>query len=468
MKFLFILFFLSVIISPLFASHQKRMDKLNDFFSKKKTDILPGDSAIDDFNALQEAISQMDELFLKENETTLNMTKLEFLENKANIKKFIASNDKTNKMFDDYQKQEEAAKKLDDQKNNHTPPTDANFIDTRHLFEETETDEDLQRKAEIEETTAKACTEGFVAAVPPSFCYKTNKDDGKDAYCSSGYSPRTIVFVDICVQNCRAGYSNGKVIASNCYQNCRPGFSDLLLSCFKNIFNWYFKSSYSVDTYTLYDSRAICDWGFYKSAKYCYRDCAQKSMLNCRTDICTISSQACTDGLKNIAKDFFLGLGKFFLNIFTFGISGFIINNYKRSQMTDAVNKAGKAAMLVAYNNVKSWLARISRDTLISQMTTFALGSLKPEDLALTNSANVKNRCGSVRDIFYENIINTSEPNFEWSNFQFTNIKDAVKKCSEAGQEFLCAKLVKETRNKWDGSGIATFVSAFNQEKCQV
>lgn len=313
-----------------------------------------------------------------------------------------------------------------------------------------------------------ACTDGFVKAIPPTFCYKTNSDDGKLANCSPGYDRMVVILVDRCIPQCRSGYSRGNILTNTCFENCPSGWANHPLSCYKHIFKWYFKKSYGLDTYDLYDSRATCDWGFYKDGKRCYKDCGLKGLVNCRNDICSITNQACTDGIKSLVKDFFKGLGKILLNVITFGISGIVISLVNRKQMTEAVNQAGRQAMLTAWNNVKTWIQRVAKTKIVDDMVAYTKSVLSPSDLQIIPQGEIENSCGAIYEIFNESIGKTAEPSFEWKNFKFSFVEEAIVKCKEAGSSFMCRKKATEAANRWDGSGLWTFASAFNQEKCLV
>lgn len=327
----------------------------------------------------------------------------------------------------------------------------------------------MQRQASLDEQLSQQCTISFIASIPPSFCYKKDSEDGVLAKCPNSYSLQRILFVDRCVPNdCKSGYKKGTVFSTTCFQVCPSGYANHPLSCYKNLFRWFFKSTYDLPTFPLDDPRAYCDYGFYKNEKYCYKDCGLKNMINCRTDICAITYSACSEGLKNMVKDFFLGLGKIFLNIFTFGISGIIISNHNKGRMTDAVNNAGKAAMLTAWNNVKDWMKSVPKETLVNQMAEDTLSKVTAVDKPYVNIDIVRNRCGTVTDLLFAGIAETKEPNFEWTEFKFSDIKEVIEKCGEAGSTALCQKLVNQQKNKWDGSGFFTFAEAFNQDKCQV
>ena len=100
MKFFLALISLSIFLPLLFASHDARLEKLQDFFSKSKSDVLNGETEVENYEILQNIITEMNEIFNKENETSLNMTRLNFLQNKAALKKLIANKERTDQIID--------------------------------------------------------------------------------------------------------------------------------------------------------------------------------------------------------------------------------------------------------------------------------------------------------------------------------------------------------------------------------
>lgn len=78
----------------------------------------------------------------------------------------------------------------------------------------------------------------------------------------------------------------------------------------------------------------------------------------------------------------------------------------------------------------------------------------------------VNNRCSSVRDIFYEKIVNTDSVNLEWKDFKSKDLRDYVNMCKQANAGDTCKKAIRESALKWDPTGIVSMVAAFKQEDC--
>lgn len=82
------------------------------------------------------------------------------------------------------------------------------------------------------------CYKGFLERIPPTFCYKKNADFGK---IPTDCPPNYFRSLAMCYENCKSGYYYWGGV---CYENCKAGYANHPLSCFKNIFDFYFKGSY--------------------------------------------------------------------------------------------------------------------------------------------------------------------------------------------------------------------------------
>ena len=78
----------------------------------------------------------------------------------------------------------------------------------------------------------------------------------------------------------------------------------------------------------------------------------------------------------------------------------------------------------------------------------------------------IVNRCSSVRDIFYEKITNTNEPNDEWKDFNSKDLRSYVEICKQANAGFACQQAIRQSALKWDPTGLVSMVSAFKQQDC--
>lgn len=133
MKFFLALIFLSIFFPLLFAGENSTLQKIENFFSKSRSDLLNAETEVENYEILQNIINEMNEIFNKENETSLNMTKLDYLKNKAALQKLIANRNKTEEMVgSQLQKELDAQlKKEEEEKKKET--NDTYFLANRHL-----------------------------------------------------------------------------------------------------------------------------------------------------------------------------------------------------------------------------------------------------------------------------------------------------------------------------------------------
>jgi hypothetical protein len=81
----------------------------------------------------------------------------------------------------------------------------------------------------------RAYVSSLLESLLPSFWWKSGGDVGViPTGCPAGY----FRFLALCYENCQPGYYFSIGV---CYENCAPGFADHPLSCFKHLFNFYFK-----------------------------------------------------------------------------------------------------------------------------------------------------------------------------------------------------------------------------------
>jgi hypothetical protein len=134
MKFFVILISLSIFLPLFLAGHASRVQKLQSFFSKSRNEVLNGTTDLENYDILHNLIAEWDEIFSKENETTLNMTKLEFLQNKAALKKLITNAERTEEVLEtDLQKELDEKQRKEEEEQKKSPVNDTNFVENRHL-----------------------------------------------------------------------------------------------------------------------------------------------------------------------------------------------------------------------------------------------------------------------------------------------------------------------------------------------
>lgn len=116
--------------------------------------------------------------------------------------------------------------------------------------------------------------------------------------CPSGYF-RSLA---LCYENCRTGYYH---VLGVCWARCAAGYTDHGATCFKNLFNFYFKSTYIPGSLTNFDSRVPCPKGMYRQGALCYRNCNNIGMENCGIGACSSSSDVCASSIAKMVLDVF-------------------------------------------------------------------------------------------------------------------------------------------------------------------
>ena len=114
------------------------------------------------------------------------------------------------------------------------------------------------------------------------------------------------------------------------------------------------------------------------------------------------------------------------------------------------------------------FLERIKQNQLVNQMTELTQSYVQNNATlnGMITQERIVNRCSSVRDIFYEKIINTNEPNDDLIDFKGNDLREYVKICKKANDGFACQQAIKQSAVKWDPTGILSMLSAFKQQDC--
>lgn len=95
--------------------------------------------------------------------------------------------------------------------------------------------------------------------------------------------------------------------------------------------------------------------------------------------------------------------------------------------------------------------------TYVNQNTTLA---------SRLNADRIKNRCASVRDIFYQKLVTTTEVVEEWKDFSSKNLREYVNVCQQANNGDACKRAIRDSVLWWEPSGIITMIAAFKQDSC--
>lgn len=151
----------------------------------------------------------------------------------------------------------------------------------------------------------------FGAAVDVFGSYQGGKFCWKDTYgrgvgtipkkCNSGEVNRA----GLCYPKCRNGYHDSGPL---CLKDCRSGYQNHPLSCYKNLFNFYFKESYGRGAGKIpkgcgqgKENKAglcypLCRSGYTGIGPVCWKQCGGSTPVNCGA-ACASSKGACASGV---------------------------------------------------------------------------------------------------------------------------------------------------------------------------
>jgi len=312
---------------------------------------------------------------------------------------------------------------------------------------------------------AQACYSGFVSSIPPSFCYKKGGDVGTiPTACSSGYF-RSLA---LCYADCGSGYY---FTAGVCWESCGSGYRDDGLSCYRSLFNWYFKRSYIPSSYTNFDSRAACSPGLYKSGALCYRDCSQIGLLNCGIGACAATTASCASTIATMVIDELISLGQAVAFVASFGTdSGATVGiDAAKSTVSDGFEKLGSGAVTSALDCFKDVIQREGSEAFIKQVTDYAADNIAKftgQTIAMGTLITV---CQNVGNQMLSKINQSTGPSINWQNFDPTGISSAVSSCStvsSTNDQIACAQAVLNSVAIVDPTGIVGMAAAVLQPIC--
>ena len=312
---------------------------------------------------------------------------------------------------------------------------------------------------------AKACYSGFVANIPPSFCYKKGADFGTiPTTCSSGY----FRYLALCYRNCDSGY---KFVLGVCWQTCGKGYSDHGLTCYKNLFSWHFKKSYIPSSYTNFDSRVTCESGKYKAGALCYRDCKKIGLLNCGIGACAATTESCATSIATMAVDFLISLGQAVTFVASFGSSGGAGAGFEsaKASVKKGFEKLGSGAVNAAAKSFKAVIARVGRSAFLKQVAEHAfknLAKFAAEGIAMGVVTTV---CQNIGNKMLDKMEQSKTIKIDWQSFDPTGISSAVSSCKDmknSNDNIACAQAVLNVVSVVDPTGVAGMAAAVMAPVC--
>ncbi len=316
---------------------------------------------------------------------------------------------------------------------------------------------------------ASVCFKGLAQNIPPDFCWKRGGDVGIiPTGCPKGYF-RSLA---LCYEYCASGYRH---VLGVCWHDCSAGYADHGMSCYNNLFRWYFKHSYIPNSITNFSSLVPCPEGMYRFGALCYRNCNNIGLENCGIGACASTSQQCASSIIGMVSDIFQGIADAIMFVISFGGSTGI--KAAKSAIKKGVEKIGKQGVRSALNTAKRALTGKYKDIIISKAIESAKTTLKEKgkEILGTHLKNfsVESYCkyiltGAATKIQSVNDINT---NTLISSVDIFNVHGIVKGCEDTSSEnnaINCAKNVLQGGSALDPTGLFTISAAFLHPICDV
>ena len=310
--------------------------------------------------------------------------------------------------------------------------------------------------------TMKKCMGALMSSIPGDFCWKKGADVGIiPTGCPSGY----FRFLALCYEYCGNGYT---FVLGVCWAGCDSGYTDHGLSCFKNLFSWYFKHSYIPGSLTNFSSKIPCPSGMYRSGALCYRDCNNIGMENCGIGACAADGATCASKIGSMIQGVFEGIATAISTVVSFGGA---------AAAKTALKTGVKALAKSALNSVKNKLKKIFTSNIKNVVYNKAkeLVKSKAKDFASEIANNI------IPEVFCQQVWNASENNLNSQSsveinedsvlnaIDIFDIKGIVGGCSNTSDGGLgCATAVIGTLSNFDPTGLLTIASAFMQPVCDV
>jgi hypothetical protein len=316
---------------------------------------------------------------------------------------------------------------------------------------------------------AKQCIASLAESMPPSFCWKKGADAGIIPYgCPRGYF-RSIA---LCYKHCKPGFGFWGGV---CWHICKPGFVNHGLTCFKWLFDWYFKPSYIPHILTNFASNIPCPGQMYKAGALCYRNCEVIGMYNCGIGACTSEHGTCGQQILNMIAKVGEGILTGVVTILSMGSSTGATTATKsatKATLKATLKGAGRKLARSASKQIKKILSgkfkKVLKKKAIKKIKQQLRSKLKGQAMAAIDKI-----CNMVWDKTIKKAVKTP-PIQEFSDSMIDSIDvlgvgDMVRGCQDVSDGGLnCAKGIVEGLSGFDPTGILTIASAFMHPTCDV
>jgi hypothetical protein len=309
------------------------------------------------------------------------------------------------------------------------------------------------------------CLQAITSIAAPKFCWK---DGGRNHQIPGGCPSGWRRDMAECFQVCRAGYYY--VGGGTCWQYCRNGYHDHGATCYKNFFNWYFKSHYWTSRKTNFDGSIPCDENQYKSGAMCYLDCAnpppgssaadKTSMVNCfGYDSCGNDGDGCGAAIMEIVLEVAMTVASIAVLVATWGTAA-------------PATAAGTAVLRrMGAQGAKAVAKYSARSAFRTGVQSFAKKVAKnaAENFAGNAMGNaIKAFCEVYAKSYYEKLTGNPQE-FDPAKLDFTGTVATYQACTPPKSDASdtgCAKAIVSQISMVDPTGLLGLAAALMHDQC--
>jgi len=323
-------------------------------------------------------------------------------------------------------------------------------------------------------------------SLPVAFCWKDGVDWGTPPNGCNGDNWHK--HEQMCYKDCRSGYAKDPV-AGACWESCRNGYTNHGLTCFKNLWDIYWKKTYVTDQATMFSNRASCPSHKKKVAALCYYDCSKISsenvafsnLVDCGTGACSYAEDACYGEIVDMALETAKGL--FVFASFQTKMTGMGVPFGKTQFMQLANTQFGGFAIFGMWGKVQNawtvvkrkFLSSQYRETLheniIANIRKPPPAGLDPALVSILGEDGMERVASAVIDRYYE-LTDRRADQISRSPLVFADslgLVDLAEKCnyqSTTNEKIACADAAMEFIDFIDPTGLSSIASAFLKPVC--
>lgn len=309
---------------------------------------------------------------------------------------------------------------------------------------------------------AANCMKALSDNIPPSFCWKEGGDVGViPTRCPDGFF-RSLA---LCFEHCQPTHYH---VLGICWASCSSGYSDHGASCFKSLFDWYFKNSYIPHSVTNFDASVPCSAGNYKFGALCYRDCANIGMYNCGIGACVNDPSSCGPEVLSMAIDTIVGVATAVASIFTGGAAGAAANGVKTG-----LKKVGMSAIKKSLSSLKKIFTSEMKKKIINRAKKY----VKEKAIEIAQGKIQEFAVGKICDAIWDSAEQKtlSAPDVTEQDaldaVDIFNVQGIISGCSDTSTQngaIDCAKNVIDGLSTFDPTGLLSVAATFMKPICNV